>query len=69
MLTWNPELADRRPEWLVVREPGGTSSPDPVADKGYQPWLWQFCICQEGFVQGELESIEELVSEGCIRGE
>ena len=24
--------------------------------------MWQFCICQEGFVKGELDLIQELVS-------
>src|ERR1043166_676108 len=27
MLTWNPELADRHPEWLVVHKPGEKSRP------------------------------------------
>ena len=27
MLTWNPELADRHPEWLVVHQPGDKSRP------------------------------------------
>jgi hypothetical protein len=27
MLTWNPELADRHPEWLVVHKPGDKSRP------------------------------------------
>jgi hypothetical protein len=29
MLTWNPELADRHPEWLVVHQPGDKSAPTP----------------------------------------
>src|SRR5262245_2756798 len=29
MLTWNPELAERRPEWLVVHQPGDKSRPKP----------------------------------------
>ena len=29
MLTWNPELADRHPEWLVVHQPGDKSRPKP----------------------------------------
>jgi len=29
MLTWNPELADRHPEWLVVQQPGATSGLNP----------------------------------------
>jgi hypothetical protein len=83
MLTWNPELADRHPEWLVVGQPGAeplpptaeqkafmnTLSPSgagpaaPAAeDKGYRPYLWQFCIAQEGFLRGELDLIAELVS-------
>jgi hypothetical protein len=96
MLTWNPELADRHPEWLVVHQKGDKSRPKldevseeqkafmntvkpdaprgsqtdsrsqpvepPAEDKGYRPYLWQFCICQEGFVQGELDLIQELVS-------
>jgi uncharacterized lipoprotein YddW (UPF0748 family) len=95
MLTWNPELADRHPEWLVVHKPGDKSRPKleeiseeqkafvntvkpgaprqskpgsdskpapPAEDKGFRPYLWQFCICQEGFVQGELDLIQELVS-------
>ncbi len=98
MLTWNPELADRHPEWLVVHEPGdksglnpgqatedqkafkntlqpggagsAVSSPPstPVEEKGYRPYLWQFCICQEGFVQGELDLIEELISKYPLDG-
>ncbi len=83
MLTWNPELADRHPEWLVVHEPGAKSKeaseeqkafmnilkPDgtkpaepPGEEKGYRPYLWQFCIAQEAFLKGELDLIEELVS-------
>ena len=96
MLTWNPELADRHPEWLVVHQPGDKSRPKldaisdeqkafmntvkpdaprgsktdshsqpaepPAEDKGYRPYMWQFCIGQEGFVQGELDLIQELVS-------
>ena len=83
MLTWNPELADRHPEWLVVHEPGAkpkeaseeqkaftnTLKPDgakpaepPGEEKGYRPYLWQFCIGQEAFLKGELDLIEELVS-------
>lgn len=96
MLTWNPELADRHPEWLVVHKPGDKSRPKleeisdeqkafmntvkpeaprrsktgsrskpagpPEEDKGYRPYLWQFCICQKGFVKGELDLIQELVS-------
>ena len=95
MLTWNPELADRHPEWLVVHKPGDKSRPrleeitdeqkafantlkpaapltkagprpgpagPPAEDKGYRPYLWQFCICQEGFLKGELDLIQELVS-------
>ena len=96
MLTWNPELAERHPEWLVVHQPGdksrpkleeisgeqkafmNTAKPDaprrsttgarpkpaepPAEDKGYRPYMWQFCICQEGFLKGELDLIRELVS-------
>ncbi len=94
MLTWNPELAERHPEWLVVHKPGDKSRPkleeiseeqkafmntlkpegprktgappkpaQPSAeDKGYRPYLWQFCICQEGFLKGELDLIRDLVS-------
>jgi hypothetical protein len=102
MLTWNPELADRHPEWLVVRQPGAASGSNPgeaseeqkafkntlqpggtgpggsgpptraaeppVEEKEYRPYLWQFCICQEGFVQGELDLIEELVSRYALDG-
>src|SRR5262245_22765886 len=85
MLTWNPELAARHPEWHVLHQPGaaeqkpGEASEDQKAfkntlrpdgagpgnggeDKGYRPYLWQFCICQEGFIEGELALISELVS-------
>ena len=96
MLTWNPELAERHPEWLVVHQPGEKSRPKleeisgeqkafmntlkpdaprrsksasrakpaepPAEDKGYRPYMWQFCICQEGFLKGELDLIQELVS-------
>src|SRR5262245_49925707 len=95
MLTWNPELADRHPEWLVVHQPGDKSRPKPedvsdeqkaftntlkpaaprrskggpskpaglpAEDKGYRPYLWQFCICREEFLNGELDLIRELVS-------
>lgn len=66
MLTWNPELAERHPEWLVVRQPRDKSRPKPeeppAEDKGYRPYMWQFCICQEGFLKGELDLIQELVS-------
>jgi hypothetical protein len=101
MLTWNPELADRHPEWLVVHKPGDKSRPKPgeisdaqkaftntlkpdsprsksgprpklaeppAEDKGYRPYMWQFCICQEGFVKGELDLIRELVSKYDIDG-
>jgi hypothetical protein len=95
MLTWNPELADRHPEWLVVHRPGDKSRPKlqeisgeqkafmntvkpdaprgpkagspskpgdpPAEDKGYRPYMWQFCICQEEFLKGELDLIKELV--------
>jgi hypothetical protein len=76
MLTWNPELAERHPEWLIVYQPGDKSRPKPeqvsegqkafantvkpdaprpakdgskpaaapAEDKGYQAYLWQFCI-------------------------
>jgi hypothetical protein len=96
MLTWNPDLAERHPEWLVVHQPGDKSRPKvaeisdaqkaftntvkpdaprqsqlgsrsrpaepPGEDKGYRPYMWQFCICQEGFLTGELDLIRELVS-------
>jgi hypothetical protein len=95
MLTWNPELAERHPEWLVVHKPGDKSRPrleqiseeqkafmntlkpggprtnagsaskpaqPPAEDKGYRPYLWQFCIGQEGFIKGELDLIRDLVS-------
>ena len=85
MLTWNPELADRHPEWLVVHKPGDKSRPKleeiseeqrafmntlkpegpratpgnrpepakpPAEDKGYRPYMWQFCIGTEGFLKG-----------------
>lgn len=98
MLTWNPELADRHPEWLVVHRPGdnsglnpgaasedqkafkntlqpggmpaaaGTPPSTPEEEKGYRPYLWQFCICQEGFVQGELDLIAELISKYPLDG-
>jgi hypothetical protein len=95
MLTWNPELAERHPEWLIVQKPGDKSRPKlqeiseeqkafmntlkpegprrskadsrskptqpPEEDKGYRPYLWQFCICQEAFLKGELDLIQELV--------
>jgi hypothetical protein len=96
MLTWDPELAERHPEWLVVHQPGEKSRPKPeevseaqkafmntlkpdgpraearapvepakppAEDKGYRPYLWQFCICQEGFLNGELDLIRDLVSQ------
>jgi hypothetical protein len=95
MLTWNPELAERHPEWLVVHNPGDKSRPKieeiseeqkafmntlkpagpqsktiaaskpaqpPAEDKGFRPYMWQFCIGQEGFIKGELDLIRELVS-------
>jgi hypothetical protein len=96
MLTWNPELASRHPEWLVVHQPGDRSRPKieeitgeqkaftntlkpdaarraqtgarskpaqfPAEDKGYRPYLWQFCIAREAFLEGELDLIRELVS-------
>ncbi len=96
MTTWNPELADRHPEWLVVQQPGAKSRPpvDDVSadqkafkggitpevrrskdqtasgaraetsfeDKAYRAYLWKFCLGQEGFVQGELDHIREIVS-------
>lgn len=94
MLTWNPELADRHPEWLVVHERAGKSDGNPgtasedqkafkntlrpgdagpgstksAEDKGYEPYLWQFCIAQEGFVQGELDLIHEVVSKYPLDG-
>jgi hypothetical protein len=96
MLTWNPELAERHPQWLVVHQPGDKSRPKPeeitdqqkaftntlkpdapgrskpgspakpgeppAEDKGYRPYLWQFCIGREEFLKGELDLIGELVS-------
>src|SRR5262245_16571474 len=96
MLTWNPELAERHPEWLIVHQPGDKSRPrpeevsdkqkafantlkpeaprrpkagpvpkpagPPAEDKGYRPYLWQFCIGREEFLRGELDLIRELVS-------
>jgi hypothetical protein len=96
MLTWNPELAEQHPEWLVVHQPGDKSRPKPeqvsdgqkgftntvkpdaprrtkdspgpkpaappAEDKGYRPYLWQFCIAREQFLKGELDLIRELVS-------
>jgi hypothetical protein len=95
MLTWNPELAERHPEWLVVYQPGNKSRPKPeevpdeqkaftntlrpdahrpkagpgrkpagppAEDKGYRPYLWQFCIAREKFLKGELDLIQELAS-------
>jgi hypothetical protein len=96
MLTWNPELAERHPEWLVVHQPADKSRPKPeevsegqkaftntlnpaaprrskvgtgpkpaklpAEDKGYRPYLWQFCIGREEFLKGELDLIRELVS-------
>ena len=96
MLTWNPELAERHPEWLVVHQPGDKSRPKleeisdeqkaftntlkpdaprrskagprskpaepPAEDKGYRPYMWQFCIGREEFLKGELDLIQELVS-------
>jgi hypothetical protein len=93
MLTWNPELSTRRPEWLVVSQPGdkprpkleevpdeqkvfmNTLKPDgtkpvepPGEDKGYRPYLWQFCICQEAFLKGEPDLIEQFVSKYGLDG-
>jgi hypothetical protein len=31
-------------------------------DKAYKAYLWKFCLGQEGFVQGELDHIREVVS-------
>ena len=35
MLTWNPELAERHPEWLVVHQPGDKSRPklEEISDR------------------------------------
>src|SRR5262249_45476520 len=30
--------------------------------KAYRPYMWQFCICREEFVRGELDLLRELVS-------
>jgi hypothetical protein len=94
MLTWNPELADRHPEWLVVHEPGdrsggggrqasenqkafantlhpggaGPGNTTGAEDKGFRPYLWQFCIAQKGFIQGELDLIQELISKYPLDG-
>src|SRR5262245_15834123 len=101
MLTWNPELAERHPEWLVVHKPGDKSRPKieeiseeqkafmntlkpdgtrpktsapsepaqpPAEEKGYRPYMWQFCIGQEAFVRGELDLIRELVSKYQLDG-
>ena len=35
----------------------------PAEDKGYRAYLWQFCIAREEFLKGELDLIQELVSE------
>src|SRR6516162_7260691 len=39
MLTWNPELADRHPEWLVVHEPGNTSGSASEDQKAFKNTL------------------------------
>src|SRR5262249_41511910 len=96
MLTWNPELAERRPDLLIVHKPGEKSrprpeeiteeqkafmntvkpdaprsaktpksnkpAPPPEEEKAYRPYMWQFCICREAFVKGELDLLRELVS-------
>ena len=43
---------------------GAPSKPaqPPAEDKGYRPYMWQFCIGQEAFLKGELDLIQELVS-------
>jgi len=41
--------------------PGGSSGPDKRAeDKGYKPYLWQFCIGQEGLYKGSWTSYPSL---------
>ena len=43
--------------------PARAQAKPPAEDKGYRPYMWQFCICQEGFLKGELDLIREFVYE------
>jgi hypothetical protein len=67
MTTWNPELAERRPEWLVFsrdRTPGLTKFDGTfgcsVENKGCV--TSSLCLANDDFVKGELAHIKELVS-------
>ncbi|MGH9787276.1 MAG: beta-galactosidase trimerization domain-containing protein [Candidatus Acidiferrales bacterium] len=72
MTTWNPELARRHPEWVVV-DPAAPVPPNFETEFGAVPeeghhFLPKMCIGNEDFVQGELAQIKELVSRYEIDG-
>jgi hypothetical protein len=67
MTTWNPELAERHPEWLVFRRDRTTGLTKfdetfgcSVENKGCV--TSSLCLANEDFVKGELAHIKELVS-------
>ena len=66
MTTWNPELAERRPEWLVFRRDRTTGLTKfdetfgcSVENKGCV--TSSLCLANDDFVNGELAHIKELV--------
>jgi Hypothetical glycosyl hydrolase 6/Beta-galactosidase trimerisation domain len=67
MTTWNPELAERRPEWLVLDRQRTSSLPKFDETYGCSQERGScitasLCLAHEGFVKGELAHLKELVS-------
>jgi Hypothetical glycosyl hydrolase 6/Beta-galactosidase trimerisation domain len=67
MTTWNPELAERHPEWLVLDRNRTSSLPkfDETFGCSQQRGTCitaSLCLSHEDFVKGELAHLKELVS-------
>ena len=67
MTTWNLELAERRPEWLVFKRDRTTNLPKFDETFGCSTETKtcitaSLCLANEDFVKGELAHIKELVS-------
>ena len=67
MTTWNPELAEQRPEWLVLDRQRTSSLPKfdetfGCSQKRGSCITASLCLAHEDFVKGELAHLKELVS-------